>query len=226
MPAPSTNWAVWMRVKNKKWSIPFIEENKDFIKTAESLVSFLPDIRTRYSSLNLEIGCGKGNFLVRHALKNPDRLYIGVEKVLTVAAIAGKKIKDNNLGNVILVHADAEKMLADLPDNAFEHIFLNFSDPWPKKKHVRRRLTDTRFVENYWRILREGGLLKQKTDNLALFESSLAIFRNSRFALRDIDYDYHVKGQDDEMSEYEENFRSKGNIIYRLVAERRKENET
>lgn len=209
-----------MRVKNKPWALPFIDDHPSFIKNENTCVEIFENY-SRFQSINLEIGCGKGQFLVQKAAQNPFNLYIGVEKVPTVLAIAGKKVKEENLNNVFLILGDVERLFSLFPLNTFQNIYLNFSDPWPKSKHAKRRLTAERFLDFYEQILVDGGQIHQKTDNPILFASSQKMFEKSSFKFRLISSNYDTLLDGDVMSEYEEAFRLKNQPIYKIIVEKR-----
>lgn len=164
----------------------------------------------------LEIGMGKGKFLMEHALKNPDINYIGIEKFDSVIVQAVEKIAPLNLTNIKLINADAEKLDNLFSENELSKIFLNFSDPWPKNRHEKRRLTYKSFLEKYDRVL--NGTIEMKTDNRQLFEYSLKSFNNNSWKFEKLSLDLHndenIEKENIITTEYEDKFLSKGNKIY------------
>ena len=209
-----------MRLRNKPWAEPFLEENEDLVlKFDEELKDSFEKIFGINQSLNLEIGTGKGDFIKQLALLNPDKNYIGVEKYSTVLAIAAKKIKnEEGLNNVRLMCYDAGEIELVFNDEALDCIYLNFSDPWPKARHAKRRLTYKTFLDKYYMLLKKGGKIIMKTDNLGLFEYSLeSIKEHGKFKLLEFTYDYEFDSLNDGMSEYERKFRENGTKINRLV---------
>ena len=201
-----------MRTKFKAWAEPFINEHPE--------VMCLFDKLNDEGSYYLEIGSGKGQFLLDMALKFPKLKFIGVEKNVTCAGFTAKKLVENQISNAKLVFADAQQMTPSIKDDSVEGIFLNFSDPWPKKRHTKRRLTSELFLKEYYRILKKGAKLIFKTDNYDLFTYSLEIIQSSDFKLVEANYSYDGKDNFDATTEYEANFRSQNMPIYRLILEK------
>ena len=201
-----------MRTKFKAWAEPFINEHPE--------VMCLFDKLNDEGSYYLEIGSGKGQFLLDMALKFPKLKFIGVEKNVTCAGFTAKKLVENQISNAKLVFADAQQMTPSIKDDSVEGIFLNFSDPWPKKRHTKRRLTSELFLKEYYRILKKGAKLIFKTDNYDLFIYSLKIIQSSDFKLVEANYSYDGKDNFDATTEYEANFRSQNMPIYRLILEK------
>ena len=209
-----------MRLRNKPWAEPFLEENDDLVlKYSDELKDNYHNIFDNNESLNLEIGTGKGDFIKQLASLNLDKNYIGIEKYSTVLAIAAKKIKnESELTNVRLMCYDASDIELVFKDESLDCIYLNFSDPWPKARHTKRRLTYKYFLDKYYSLLKKGGKIIMKTDNLGLFEYSLeSIKEHNKFKLVEYTFDYEFDGSKDGMSEYERKFRELGTKINRLV---------
>ena len=158
----------------------------------------------------LEVGCGKGRFACEYAAKHPEINLIAVEKsgnVITAACEMAKKMK---LNNVRFIKCGAEYLEKYLKGNSVELIFLNFSCPFPKSGYATHRLTHNRFLEIYKRLLKKGGEIHQKTDNMHFFEFSLEQLSTSGFALKNVSLDLHKSNfEDNIMTEYEEKFVSK-----------------
>ena len=201
-----------MRTKYKPWAKPYIEEH------TEVMCAF--DAINNYQNYYLEIGSGKGQFLVNMAKNHPDTFFIGMERNVTCAGFTAKKLVEGEITNAKLVYADAGQVLPSIEAESVEGIFLNFSDPWPKKRHAKRRLTSDSFLGQYYRILKRGGKLIFKTDNYDLFTYSLEILENSTFKLVEANYSYDGKDPFDEITEYEASFRELGQPIYRLILEK------
>ncbi len=209
-----------MRLRNKPWAEPFLEENDDLVlKYSDELKDNYHNIFDNNESLNLEIGTGKGDFIKQLASLNLDKNYIGIEKYSTVLAIAAKKIKnETELTNVKLMCYDASELEKIFNLESLDCIYLNFSDPWPKARHAKRRLTYKTFLDKYYSLLKKGGKIIMKTDNLGLFEYSLeSIKEHNKFKLVEYTFDYEFDGSCDGMSEYERKFREIGTKINRLV---------
>ena len=126
-----------------------------------------------HNPIYLEIGCGKGDFILNNALNNPKINYIGLEKNSTILNKALIKIQKNNLQNVKFINCDAKDLLNVLGTNCIDKIYLNFSDPWPKKRHIKRRLTNPVFLDLYKQILKPNSMIEFKTDNDMLYNYTL-----------------------------------------------------
>ena len=169
--------------------------------------------------LHIEIGCGKGTFITETALKNPDIRYIAIEKVSNVIILAMEKVKNQSLSNVRFIRGNFQNIAESFPDASVDRIYLNFSDPWPKKGYAKRRLTHSGFLELYKRILKKDGEIHFKTDNRTLFEFSLESFPENGFTLSEVTFDLHNSGfEGNIMTEYEKRFSEEGIQICRLVA--------
>lgn len=170
--------------------------------------------------LDLEIGCGKGNFACEMANKNPDRYFIAVELSTDAIITALEKAKSENIPNLLFINANAEQIPEYFDKNSVDTIYLNFSDPWPKAKHSKRRLTYRKFLKIYADILAEHGRLCFKTDNDALFDFTIAELNDCGWKIENLTYDLHNSGfaADNVMTEYEKNFSEKGFTIKRLEA--------
>lgn len=172
--------------------------------------------------IHIEIGMGKGQFLTQLALRNPDINYIGIEKFTSVLLRASEKLNELELNNVRIINADAAELNKFFDIGEVDRIYLNFSDPWPKNAHAKRRLTSNRFLPLYQEILVKDGEIHFKTDNRLLFEYSLESLNNYGVILSNISLDLHKSDfKDNIMTEYEERF-SKFGPIYRLEAKFKK----
>lgn len=205
-----------MRMKNKKWSRPFLATHDDVVIEDfdnENLIQFLQN-----APIYLEIGTGKGGFIVDMAKNNPNISFLGVEKSITCLAITAKKVVESNLTNVRLMAIDVGQVLEKIAAKTFDGIFLNFSDPWHKARHAKRRLTAPLFLKSYERILKNNGQLVMKTDNLNLFNYSLETINESNLKMIEHEFDYTVRAEFDVETEYEAFFRKQGTTIKRLIA--------
>ena len=172
--------------------------------------------------VELEIGCGKGQFAAAIAEKHPERNFLAVEVNPNVVVQACEKAKNADLQNLRFLMLGAEKLGVLLPDKSISRIYLNFSTPFPKKRQAKRRLTYDSFLAIYRAILVENGEILQKTDNRILFASSLCAFSRCGFELADVTLDLHAdEPEDNIMTEYETRFVSLGQPIYALKAIRR-----
>ena len=165
----------------------------------------------------IEIGMGKGDFIIENAKRYPDINFIGIEKFDSVIARALQKVPID-IPNLCMIRMDAIEI-----EEAFNHevetIYLNFSDPWPKNRHANRRLTSNVFLKHYDSLFKNDKIIIQKTDNRNLFEYSLVSLSEYGYILKEVSLDYHNSGSEDIiMTEYEKRFSEKGQNIYRLVA--------
>ena len=202
-----------MRTKYKPWAKPYIDEHKEVMFTLEELSSF-------DKPYYLEIGSGKGQFLVDMAKKFPDKFFVGVERNVTCCGFTAKKLVEEEIINAKLMFINAEVLMQEIKDESLEGIFLNFSDPWPKKRHHKRRLTAMSYLDNYYRVLKKGARLVIKTDNTDLFAFTLENLENSKFKVISKTDDYNEFDEFDTMTEYEKSFRDEGVKINRIVLEK------
>lgn len=206
-----------MRLRNVK--------NKEEIMNSSSLLvrdeaKYKENWKSLFNNDNpiyIEIGMGKGDFIIGNALNNPNINYIGIEKYDSVMACAIEKIKDD-IPNLRLVRMDAKDI-----ENVFykevDRVYLNFSDPWPKKRHAERRLTSNTFLKKYDSIFRNNMEIQMKTDNISLFEFSLVSLSNYGYVLKEVSLDLHsLQKEDNVMTEYERKFSSMGVRINYLAA--------
>lgn len=172
-------------------------------------------------SLFLELGCGKGDFAAALSKRHPETRMIAVEKVVDVIMMAMEKAKGQQCENLRFIHADIEKIHEIMPKNAVTALFINFCDPWPRKKNAKRRLTSPLFLEKYKTLLKKDARLYFKTDNLALFEYSLETLQNAGFTLQNVCFDLHgdeILNKNNIQTEYERTFSQKGFKINTLEA--------
>lgn len=172
--------------------------------------------------IHIEIGMGKGKFILEMAERNPEINYIGIEKYSSVLVRAVEKTENFEGENLRLIRMDAEEIEEVFAPEEVDRIYLNFSDPWPKDRHAKRRLTSARFLERYDHILAPDGRIMFKTDNRNLFDFSLEQIEEAGWILENYTYDLHNSkfNEGNVMTEYEEKFSAKGNPICRLTAYR------
>ncbi len=174
--------------------------------------------------LRIEIGMGKGRFLHELALLNPDINYIGIEKYSAVLLRAVQKMEEDPKPNLRFVRMDAE-MIADVfAPGEVDRIYLNFSDPWPKDRHAKRRLPSREFLARYDKILVDGGRIEFKTDNRILFDWAVEQLEDTKWKADLITYDLHADPallEGNVMTEYEEKFSSMGNPICKYIISRK-----
>lgn len=210
-----------MRVKRKKHGTERLEACRELL--ISDIKSEKRDPKSFFSNENpvrIEIGCGKGDFVVGMAEKFPNVNFIAVEKISDVLVIAAEKVKASGLKNIRLCCCDAKDLNEGLKEGSVDAIYLNFSDPWPKSKHYKRRLTYREFLEGYKKLLKPFGEICFKTDNRGLFDFSLPEFEESGFELSQLTYDLHSSeyANGNVMTEYERRFSSLGTPINRVVA--------
>lgn len=194
-----------MRMRKKKWVKPFLEKEELY------LISDLNDFNTD-KPIYIEIGMGMGDFITQSAKLNPDIFYVGLEKEETCVARSIKKAIDLNLDNFKVIHLDAINIKDIIPDNKIDLIYLHFSDPWPKKRNHKRRLTYMPYLKMYEDILKDKGVLVFKTDNELFFDDSILYFEQSNFINLQLDRNYYKENEP--MTAYQEKFVLEGKPIY------------
>lgn len=170
---------------------------------------FFYDGFTDDKPLHVEIGMGKGKFILEMALAYPEINFVGVEKYSSVASVAIKKIRDIKPANLRILIMDA-KNLEEVLKGKVDTIYLNFSDPWPKDRHAKRRLTSKTFLESYDKLFKDKKHIVMKTDNDNLFYYSLESFKEYGYKINKISYDLHKENISNIMTEYEEKFSKEG----------------
>ena len=174
--------------------------------------------------LHLEIGTGKGQFILQLAALHPDINYVGIEKYSSVLLRALEKQDEAQLPNLIFIRGDAELITEYFEEGEADKIYLNFSDPWPKKRYAKRRLTSREYLARYNVILAKDGDIEFKTDNRDLFDWSVEEVPESAFEIIRITYDLHHDPSMNDgkiMTEYEEKFSAKGNLINKMILKRK-----
>ncbi len=169
--------------------------------------------------VHLEIGCGKGQFIIELAKRNPDINYIAVEKTPNVIVAGTEKLIESGLKNVRFCLGQAEYLEHLFRPHTIDRLYLNFSCPFPKETYAKHRLTHTRFLKIYNVVLKSGAEIHQKTDNMRLFEFSIEHFSVNGFPMKNVSLDLHNSGfEGNIMTEYETRFTEMGLPIYRLEA--------
>ena len=211
-----------MRLRNVPGARETIIENQFSIQQPEQMKGKWEEVFQNDHPIHIEVGMGKGQFIIEMARRNPEVNYIGIEKYSSVLVRAGEKLEDFEQDNLRLIRMDAENIEEVFSKAEVDRIYLNFSDPWPKDRHAKRRLTSTRFLERYDNILTPEGRVMFKTDNKDLFDFSLEQVEEAGWILENHTYDLHHSeyNEGNVMTEYEEKFSAKGNPICRLVAYR------
>lgn len=174
--------------------------------------------------LFIEIGMGKGDFIINQAINNPNINFIGIEKYSTVTSIALKKAKLHNLSNLKLLNIDANNLNEIFKKSSIDKVFLNFSDPWPKKRHINRRLTSDKYLLIYKEILKPDGIVELKTDNNQLYNFTLENLNETKIKNNIIYYSEDIYSEIDNLyninniqTEYEKKFLSLGETIKKII---------
>ena len=170
------------------------------------------------NELHVELGCGKGQFTVGTAKNEPGALLVALEKISNVLVIALERTEQEQLQNVRYVNKLADYLDEYFADGEVDRIYINFCDPWPANRHKKRRLTGEIFLNLYKKVLRPGGEIHFKTDNLPLFEFSLEEFERCGFAVSEVTRNLHEHGPIGVMTDYEKKFHNQGMPINRCVA--------
>lgn len=206
-----------MRQRYKPWADDFLKDHQDLIiPNPQEHRGNWQKLFLKSQPIHLEIGTGKGQFIIGMAKQHPDINFIGIELAKSIVVTAGEKALEAELDNLLLIHADANHLLEYFAPNEISSIYLNFSDPWPKNRHEKRRLTFSAFLKHYEDVLIPGGEIVLKTDNRGLFEYSLCSFSAYGMLLEEVNLDLHaIEAPLNIMTEYEEKFSAKGQPIYR-----------
>ena len=200
-----------MRIRKKKWVEPFLKlDHPTYIKEPETLINQWQSTFNK-GFLHLEIGAGKGDYWLNMARQHPQALWVALEKEETVGAMAIRKAYAFDVDNAFFIIDDASRITEFFGEHEVDIIHLNFSDPWPKKIHWRRRLSSESYIDDYRKILKPDGKIIMKTDNRQLFEYSLVNFNQQRFTLEEVYLDfrdayYEKINKLDAITEYEQRF--------------------
>lgn len=213
-----------MRLRNIPRAEGTIRTHRLFIKRPDDQKGCWGQVFGNKNPLRIEIGMGKGRFILQMAKENPDINFVGIERYSSVL-LRAVELSDTEefaeLDNVRFVCMDAKDIENVFAAGEVECVYLNFSDPWPKARHAKRRLTSVEFLERYENILTEKGILEFKTDNTALFNFSLEQIKEAKWTLNAFTYDLHHNeemNRENIMTEYEKKFSAKGNPINKLIA--------
>ena len=213
-----------MRLRNISGSRDIIAASGYVIHEPESWKGNWQSVFGNEHPLYVEIGMGKGKFLHTLAKQNPDRNYVGIEKYSSVLLRAIQKMEEEELPNLRFLRMDAEQITEVFEKGEVSGIYLNFSDPWPKDRHAKRRLPSGEFLARYDQILAEGGTIEFKTDNRPLFDFALEELADSAWKADVVTYDLHADAglcEGNVMTEYEEKFSAQGNPICKYILSRK-----
>lgn len=214
-----------MRLRNIRGSREAIAGSEYVIHEEETRAGSWHEIFGNDHPIYIEIGMGKGKFIMELAKSNPGINYVGIEKYSSVLIRALEKMEkeEEPLANLCFIRMDAENITKVFAKDEVARIYLNFSDPWPKDRHAKRRLTSKEFFSRYDQILIPDGRVEFKTDNRPLFDFSVESVKEAGWSLDTVTYDLHHDErlvQGNVMTEYEERFSAMGNPIHKLIASR------
>ncbi len=206
-----------MRGRYKKWAAPFLLGHPQLVITDISISD--PFFA---SPLYLEIGAGKGDFALALVKNNPNVHLLALERDISIAGTFAKKAVMQETNNLHIMASDFDNAFESLSQLKFERIYLNFSDPWPKKRHEKRRLTTLKRLQEMMSLLRPNGEIRIKTDNDGLYAFTLEQIELGKLPMISNEEDYQEIAEDDYVSEYERNFRSIHKTIHRIIIKKEK----
>ncbi len=214
-----------MRLRNIKGADEKIATSEFVVQNPKDYKGKWGELFQNNSPLHIEIGMGKGQFLHTLAKQNPNINYVGIERYSSVLLRAIQKMEEEEVSNLKFICIDAKEIVEVFDTEEVDKIYLNFSDPWPKDRHAKRRLPSKEFLARYDLILKKDGFLEFKTDNRGLFDFAIEQLSEAGWLAKAVTYDLHndeemVKGNI--MTEYEEKFSSIGNPICKYIIYRNK----
>lgn len=212
-----------MRLRNVTGSREVIAESAYVVHEPKTYRGKWQELFGNANPIHIEIGMGKGRFIMDLARLHPEINYVGIEKYSSVLLRGIQKMVQDPLPNLYFIRMEAEEITEVFAEKEVDRIYLNFSDPWPKDRHAKRRLPSREFLQRYHQILCSDGRIEFKTDNEALFQFALDELEPAGWHLDQMTKDLHHNEemmQDNVMTEYEERFSSKGNPIYKYVISR------
>lgn len=211
-----------MRLRNIKGSRETISASEYTVNEPKEYKGKWNEVFGNDNPIHIEVGMGKGKFITTLASQNPDINYIGIEKYSSVLLRALEKMEELDITNICFIRMDAEEIEDVFAEEEVSKIYLNFSDPWPKDRHAKRRLTSRQFLGRYDKILKKDGVIEFKTDNRPLFDFSLEEVPEAGWKLVEHTFDLHNSdmAEGNVMTEYEEKFSSMGNPIHKMIINR------
>ena len=214
-----------MRLRNITGADTYIENSEYVVQDEKSKKGCWSEVFGRKAPLHIEVGMGKGQFMMQLALQTPDINYVGIEMYSSVLLRAVQKMEEAPMDNLRFIRMDAREIEEVFDKGEVDKIYLNFSDPWPKDRHAKRRLPSRQFLARFDQILKKEGNLEFKTDNRDLFDFAVEEVEPAGWKIDAITYDLHhdeVMNRGNILTEYEEKFSSKGNPIYKYIISREK----
>ncbi len=213
-----------MRLRHIKGAEEAIATNRFVIQNPQEMKGHWQDIFPDNAPLHIEIGMGKGRFIMDMAEAHPDINYIGIEMYSSVLLRATQKMEERELSNLRFILIDATYIEDVFAEGEVDQIYLNFSDPWPKDRHAKRRLPSRQFLNRFKGVLADNGHIEFKTDNRDLFDFAMEEIEEGGFRLIQHTYDLHANEEmmvGNIMTEYEEKFSSIGNPICKYIIEKK-----
>lgn len=208
-----------MRLRKKWWARPEMEESPLVITEPREYKGKWKEVFNNDNEIYLELGCGRGEFVTKNAVDNPDKNYIAIDLKDEVLVYVLRKVKEAEIDNVRIIPLEIAFITEIFDENEISRIYINFCNPWPKERHNKRRLTHTRFLEKYKQFIKPGTEIWFKTDNRELFDASLEYLSNCNFQVLFYSYDLHNSSfQPNVMTEYEKKFTGEGMKIMFLKA--------
>lgn len=209
-----------MRLKNIPGARERIAESKFVIQEPKTMKGSWRTFFENHNEIHIEVGMGKGRFMMEMAEKNPEINYLGIEMYSSVLLRAIQKMEEKELHNLRFILMDAREIEEVFDHEEVDRIYLNFSDPWPKDRHAKRRLPSRQFLQRFEQVLKKDGVIEFKTDNRDLFDFAVEETEPAGWEILEISYDLHQDEKmmkDNVMTEYEERFSSLGNPIYKYI---------
>lgn len=210
-----------MRVRYKSWARETLQAHPELVvQDPDNLKGLWHQEFGNNHPIHLEVGTGKGQFIINNAKQHPDINFVSIEVNESVLVIALEKaLEGEPIPNLRFIASDGREVSSFFNPGEISQLYLNFSDPWPKKRHIKRRLTSPGFLEQYKNVLIKDGEIHFKTDNQGLFEYTLHSMSTFGMSFENVWLDLHNSNvEDNVMTEYEEKFTRKGQRIYKLVA--------
>ena len=212
-----------MRLRNITGADVYIENSEFVVQDFKGQKGNWKEVFGNGNPIHIEVGMGKGRFLMDMAALNPEINFVGIEMYSCVLLRAVQKMEENPLDNLRFIRMDAREIEEVFEEGEVSKIYLNFSDPWPKDRHAKRRLPSRQFLARFNMILKKDGTLEFKTDNRDLFDFAVEEVEPAGWKMDAVTYDLHhdeKMNQGNVMTEYEEKFSSKGNPIYKYIISR------
>ncbi len=206
-----------MRLRNVKGAKEKILSSRYNIDNPFDNINNWNKVFNNNNPIYIEIGMGKGKFIIENAINNPNINYIGIEKFDSVIVRAIEKVEQLDIPNLKFIRMDAAR-IDEVFNKEIDRIYLNFSDPWPKDRHSKRRLTSSIFLEKYDKVFKKDNIIEMKTDNIDLFNYSIDSLKAHGYNIEYITNDLHRENVDNIMTEYEERFSLLNNKINKLIA--------